>query len=145
MTTADVLTIVRQRVGMSLAEIGIDYPPYSDTFLLSYVKTANYHLNGIGVTTGVNVTTSDITPEPTDIIGLLIASTTAMWLIRDDMLNKLKDGELGISFSSGATSITSIQAAKSLETSADKIEDWHNLLLNVYLGGDPNSANLRLQ
>jgi len=144
MTTPDLLTIVRQRVGMTLAEIGVELPPYSDTFLLGYAKTVNYYLNGIGVATGVTVTTADITPEPTNIIGLLLASATAMWLVRDDLLGKLGNGELGLSFSSGATSITSTQATKSLETSANKLEEWHNFLLTVYLSGDPNSYNQRL-
>jgi hypothetical protein len=131
---------------MAIAEIGGEQPPYSDRFLLTYAKSVNYHLNGIGVVTGVTVDelTVEITPEPTDIIGLLIASATAVWLVKDDMTDRLSKGELGVSFSSGATAITSTQAARSLAGEADKLAEWHNLLLNVYLSGDPSSYNQRL-
>lgn len=140
MTTDEVLDVVKEKISQAVLEVGGASPMYPDDFLLKSVKTANFMLTVLGVTTGVTVSTTAITPDPTIVIGMLLASAAAASLIEGDVLSRLRNGELGLSFSSGATSISTNQAAINLKGSSENLRAWYNLLLTAYLSGDPNSV-----
>lgn len=140
MTTDEVLDVIKQKIGQAIQEIGGDSPIYPDDFLLKYIKTANFTLTVLGIHTGVNVSTTDITPEASIVIGMLLASSVAASVISDDVLIRLRNGELGLSFTSGATSISTNQAAINLKNSSEQLMLWRDLLLTAYLSGDPNSV-----
>ena len=143
MNTDDILEVVRQKIGLAVQEIGGEAPSYGDTFLLRSVRTVNFHLITLGVVTGVVVDTTNNTLVPNSVsipIGMLLASAASASLIRDDLISRLRRGELGIAFSTGATTISTNQAAISLQAQADNIDRWHELLLTAYLSGDPNGV-----
>lgn len=146
MTKAEVIRIIEQRIGQAIGQIGCDSPGYLDEFLLEYVKTSNFILQSLGVETAVTVDPSaeTITPDPTDVIGLLLAYQSAATLIGDDLITRLKSGELGLSFSTGITDISTNQAAITLRTSANKLISDLELLMAAYFAGDPNSVVERL-
>lgn len=140
MTTEEVLEVVRQKIGQAIDEVGGNAPTYPDDFLLRCIKTVNFTLLVLGVVTNVTVDTTNnvITPDPSLPIGMLLASGGTVSVIKDDLLNRLKNGELGMSFSSGATTISTIQAATQLRGFADSLDNWYNTLLAAYMSGDPN-------
>ncbi len=143
MNTEDVLEVVRQKTGQAVQEIGGEAPSYGDSFLLRSVKTVNFHLITLGVNTGVLVDTNNnvLVPNLVSIpIGMLLSSAASASIIRDDLISRLRRGELGIAFSTGATTISTNQAAISLQSQADNIDRWHELLLTAYLSGDPNGV-----
>lgn len=148
MLTSELLDIIRQRVGEVVAEIGGDNPKYLNETLLRYVKTANFVLSSYGITTALTIdpTSDTITPEPIDDAhGLLLAIYAASSLVADDMVYKLRTGELGLSFTTGATQITTNQAAITLKDAAKALRVEFNRLLTLYLAGDPNDVAERLQ
>lgn len=142
MSTEEVLDVVRLKIGQAVDEIGGNAPFYPDDFLLRNVKTANFELIALGIITGVLIDPllETITPDPDLKIGMLLASGGASNVIKSDLLNRVKNGELGMSFSSGATSISTIQAAQQLRTVADDLGNWYNLLQSVFLSRDPNGV-----
>lgn len=143
MTTEEVLDVIKQKISQAIQEVGGEIPLYPDDFLLKFVKTANFHLSVLGVETGVVVGSVSITPDPSTIMGMLLASEAAASLIDSDVLSRLKNGGLGVSFSSGATAISTNQAAINLKGSSDNIRTWHSLLLTAYLSKDLNSVSGR--
>jgi hypothetical protein len=146
--TSELLDIIRQRVGEVVAEIGGDNPKYLNETLLRYVKTANFVLASHGITTGlvIDPTLDVISPEPIDDAhGLLLAIYSASSLVADDLLYKLRIGELGLSFTTGATQITTNQAAITLKDSSKVLRNEFNRLITLYLSGDPNAVVERLQ
>lgn len=147
MTTDEVLTILRQRVGEAVALIDGDTPRYVDSFLLGYVKTVNFKLGLFGIDTELTVDPEgeSISPDPTNVHGLLLAIGAASQLIGDDLVHRLNTGEMGLSFSTGATQITTNQAAITLRLSSNSVKKDFDLLLNAYLSGDPNDVIERLQ
>ena len=147
MTLSVILGIVKQKIGQALAEIDGENPEMLNSFLVSYLNTANITLIAYGVATGVTVDTDTdtLSAEPDDVIGLLLAFHAASNLIADDLANRVKNGELGISFKTGASEITTNQAAITLKSSARSIHKDYEMLLAAYLSGDPNSVIERLQ
>ena len=146
MTLDEILIVVRQRVGQAVADIGGEPPIYSDEFLVSYINTANLELTVLGVSTGVEIDTTAISmsADASTAIGMLLAYTAAVALIGDDMIYRLKNGELGLSFTSGATSINTNQAAGVLRDFSKTLLQRRDLLLSAYLSGDPNGVLSRI-
>ena len=142
MTTEEVLDVVKQRIGQAVAEIGGMAPTYSDDFLIRYIKSVNFELTVFGVITGVvvNSTTILITPDPSVDIGMLLAYGVAADLIGSDLLDRLRNGELGISFTSGASAISTNQAGLYLKQYANSLDRSYNGLLTAYLSRDPNTV-----
>lgn len=147
MTTDDVLEVVRQGIGQAIEEIGCNTPTYPDDFLIRYVWKANLSLTVLGIVTNVTVdkTAVTITPDASTAIGMLLATFAAVSIIRDDILKRLRGGELGLSFTSGATSISTNQAAQYLKGAADSLENFAKLLMTSYLSGDPNTVDQRVE
>jgi hypothetical protein len=147
-TQEELLLIVKQKVGQAVAVINGEEPTYLDEFLLKYVKTVNFILFSLGIDTELVIdhTAKTITPDPfDDELGLLLAYGVASNLVGDDLVNKLHKGELGLSFTTGVTQITTNQAAITLKTSANALTSQFDLLVAAYLSGDPNAVNERLQ
>jgi hypothetical protein len=144
MTTDEILTIIEQKIGQAVGSIHGEPPLYDTEFLLSYVKTQSFDLAVMGVVTGVTVFSGSISPDPTLPVGMLLAFGSAASLVSDDLINRLRGGELGLSFSSGATSISTIQAAGILRNFAANLERSYHLLLTAYLSGDPNAVLARI-
>ena len=147
MTLSVILNIIKQKIGQALAEIDGENPEILNSFLIEYLNTANITLTAFGVETGVTVDTDNdsLSSDPEDVIGLLLAFHAASNLIADDLVNRLKNGELGISFKTGASEITTNQAAITLKASARSVHTDYEMLLTAYLSGDPNSVIERLQ
>ena len=142
MTTEDVLEVVRQRIGQAVGEIGGNAPTYPDDFLIKYVKTTNFELLTYGVVTGVTVDTIAvlITPDPPHEIGMLLAYGVSADIIGSDLLDRLRNGELGISFTSGASAISTNQAGSYLKQYANGLQNDYSSLLAAYLSRDPNGV-----
>ncbi len=147
MNTEEVLDVVRQKIGQAVQEIGGEAPSYGDSFLLRSIKTVNFHLLTLGVVTGVlvDINNNALVPNLVSIpIGMLLSSGASASLIRDDLISRLRRGELGMAFSTGATTISTNQAAISLQMQADRLNKWHELLFTAYLSGDPNGVLQRV-
>lgn len=149
MTTEELLEIIRQRIGQAVAEIGGENPQYLDSFLLRHVVTANFVLKSMGVTTGITSISPDsetITPSVLDDgVGVLLAYHAASSLVGNDLVNRLRRGEMGLSFTTGLTTITTNQAAITLRAVSDKIDADYRELLTRYFADDPNDLVERLQ
>jgi len=147
MTTAELLLIVQQFVGEAAAVLGGEAETYTDSFILEYVKTMNFMLIMSDITTSISVDplAETITPDPSDSIGMLLATKTAAGIIGGDLLKKVRLGELGISFKSGATSITTSEAAKKLNDIQNRLIVQADRLETMYLSDDPNSRFQRKQ
>lgn len=145
LTTDEVLGVVNQKIGQAISELGGNAPVYSREFILSYLKTINFELKVLGISTAVEVSNSDISPDAALAIGMLLAYGAAASIIRSDLLDRVKNGELGVSFTSGASAISTNQAGLYLKQSATSLEGWYDRLLTAYLSGDPNSVLSRVQ
>lgn len=144
LTTDEVLAVVTQKIGQAISELGGNAPVYSREFILGYLKTINFELKVLGVNTAVTVGT-DISPDAALAIGMLLAYGAAASIIRSDLLDRVKNGELGVSFTSGASAISTNQAGLYLKQSASSLEGWYDRLLTAYLSGDPNAVITRVQ
>lgn len=142
MTTEEVLEVIRQRIGQAVAEIGGNSPTYPDDFLIKYVKSINFELAVFGVTTNVEVDVNSIliSPDPLVAIGMLLAYGVSADIIGSDLLDRLRNGELGISFTSGASSISTNQAGLYLKQYAGSLDRSYSGLLTAYLSRDPNAV-----
>ena len=146
MTTAEILVIMRQFIGEAAAVLDGEIEFYSDADLLGHTKTADFLLKAAGVVTAVTIDTDaeTITPDPVDAIGLLLAYKGSIILLRGDLTKRVRLGELGVSFRSGATSITTTEATRSLNTGANNLATAFENLLTLYLSDDPNKVLTRL-
>ena len=147
MTTAEVLVIMRQLIGEVAAVLEGEIEFYDDTTLLSHVKTADFLLKSAGVVTAVVVdpVAETITPAPADAVGLLLSYKAAVLVLRGDLTKRVRLGELGVSFKSGATSITTTEAVRSLNTGTNNLTTAFETLLTLFLSDDPNSVFVRKQ
>jgi len=145
MTTAEILAIVEQFIGQADAILGGEHGDYTDPFILDHLKTVNFMLKSSGIDTGVAVdpVAETITPAPTDKLGLLLAVKTATVIIKGDLIKKVRLGELGVSFKTGATSITTSDAAKRLTDFSDFLMRKSEMLETMFLSEDPNTVILR--
>lgn len=146
MTTTDVLDVLKQKIGQAVADIDGTLPDYEDDFLLSYVKTVGFELTVLGIDPGITVdTTNGLSAEVSIPIGMLLAIGAAADLVGDDLLVKLKSGQLGLSFRTALAEVTTNQAAIILNSSSLGLSRLYNLMITAYLSGDPNSVLIRAQ
>lgn len=148
MTTAEFLLMVEQKIGQALAEVGGENPQYLGEFILQYAKTANFilKLDGIDTSLVFDPPNETITPQPIDDShGTILACLTAASLIDDDLLNRLRSGEMGLAFRTGATEITTNQAAITLSATAKSLRALYERMRISYLSGEPIVASERLQ
>lgn len=141
MTTSQVLEVMKQKIGQAVGEIDGECPTYLDSFLMKYIETINWILVSMGLDeeVAVDAVAVSITPDPSNKVGLLLAFGAASNLIADDLANKVKSGELGLSFSTATTEITTNQAAITLSGTSKKLWSDFNRLFTAYMSEDPNS------
>ena len=141
MTTSQVLEVMKQKIGQAVGEVGGECPTYLDGFLIKYIETINWILVSMGLDEEVVVDANavSITPDPTNKVGLLLAYGAASNLISDDLAQKVKSGELGLSFSTATTEITTNQAAITLSGTSKKLWSDFNSLFTAYMSEDPNT------
>jgi len=147
MTAEAVLRVIRQKIGEALATIHGEDPIYDDEVLLEYVETVNFELTALGINLELVVTPSALTiaPEPSVRFGMILATGAAANIVGDDVLKKLTSGELGISFRTATTEITTNQAAINLRGASDVLRDSYNKMVTAYLATDPDGVTLRAQ
>lgn len=144
MTTEDVLREIRVRLGDVdgiLDEANVDY---SDSYLLQHLMSAALHLEALSIVDTVYTVDTDISPEPSVIDGLLLASHSVMQLLGGDLSTKIRNGEYGIRFKSGQDEISTIEASKKIESLlALAKKDFRSYVIARI--GDKSTSAVRLQ
>lgn len=146
MTIEGILKEIRRRLGDVdglLDELTLDY---SDDHIFEYIASA---IDFLTVTMPTDqfvysFSGSSISPEAETVDGLLIASLAAKMIIKNDVLAKIKNGELGIRFKSGLDEISTIEAGKLIRESVSSIDDDYRMLVMAKLSGRDAGA-VRLQ
>lgn len=140
MTTAQVLKEIRRRLGNVSGILDPISLEYQDDFLLEYVQSA---LDYLFVMTIVDVeytlVSSEITPEPSTIDGLLVAAYVSFYLLSGDVQYKVRSGELGTRFKSGQDEISTVEAARLITNIVDMAEKEYRRL--VMAKKSPQEAN----
>jgi hypothetical protein len=102
-----------------LRDVDPTAPLYDDTTMWEYSQDALRDLNArkvIGFTDYVVDTTAEtITPDLLDDDGVLLALKTAAMLLRDLYTEKVRSGELGVSWESGLERESTIDMRKAFE------------------------------
>lgn len=129
MTGTDVLREVRRLLGEALVTLGDAAPVYSDAFIVEYLEGAALHGEAVSIFTDeflVSVDSDDaviITPEPANIDGLLLAAIAVSQIVSGDFVGQVKEGELGVSFSTGLESISTIEASRKISEAVQRTAD----------------------
>lgn len=107
---------------------------YSDEELTFQVRSAIRHLTVKGISlSAVMSSVGALSPEPTTEQGLLIALYVVARLLSGDLVHKLLQGELGVSYKSGPDSIDTKGAASEFSKAADKYQMEYESLLTMSL------------
>lgn len=115
---------------------------YADRDFVPLVRSALRQLRVRGLTvTGAMDGTGEFTENPTEMEGMMIAYYVADHLLSGDLIAKLNDGELGVTFKSGSDLIDTKQAAKSFEKSASLFRDEFQTLLTIALTDGINATS----
>jgi len=140
-----VLKEIRRRVGGVegiLDSINIDY---SDEFWFEYVDGAVNFLSATDIITATYLVSGTvISPEPSTIDGLLLANWTVWTYLASDLSKKVRSGELGIRFKTGQDEISTVEAARKIETIADQAEKSFRHLVGMKLA-DKDGKAVRVQ
>lgn len=116
-----------------------------DEFILEYMEDSlNVLMATEIVTESYDMVDAIITPEPSLIDGLLVATHTVRTLLVSDIAKKVRDGSLGIRFRTGQDEISTVEASKQLSAVAEDISREFRRLVIAKLSKDPNNAH-RLQ
>jgi len=133
-----ILREIRRRVGdvdgiLDPAEID-----QSNIFWYQYMDSANVHLAATNIITATYIVNSGtgISPDTTIIDGLLIATWSVAHYLSADVSTKVRSGELGIRFKSGQDELSTVEAAKKIESAADRAEKEFRAYVNIKLA-DP--------
>lgn len=147
MTNDQFIKIVEQKIGQAVAEIDGENPHFLPDHIRSFTETADLYLESHGIDTGLTIVAdSGIAPDPFDnILGLMLAYVTAASMVDDDLVQKVRSGQMGLSFRTAVSEITTNQAAITLTSSAKRLRSDADRLILLYLSGDPNSRVVRLQ
>lgn len=82
-----------------------------------------------------------LSAEISDTLGVLIAAMTASRVVKGDLLQKLREGELGVVFKTGADSIDTTTAARALQSGADEMDMDVEALIAVALASLDQTEN----
>lgn len=116
MTTAELLAMIRRRTG----EVDLIVSDLTDAELLDVVRDAAVDLSVSGIvdlddtTVGSDITEDGygVSPEPANDVALLLTLWVSVSLLRAAYAGRLSRGELGISWTSGLESESTIQAGR---------------------------------
>lgn len=115
---------------------------YKDQDFVPQVRSAIRHLAARGVlVVAVMDTNGEFTTDPAEKEGLLIALFVADRLLSGDLIQKLKDGELGIYFKSGVDIIDTRQAERAFGVAATRYRDDFQALLTMVLTDQDGGAD----
>ena len=118
---------------------------HSDEFWFEYIDSAVNYLTATDiVTVQYLVAGTSISPEPSTIDGLLIATWSVWQYLSGDLNKKLKDGSLGIRFKSGLDEFSTVEAARKIETVITQSEKAFRHLVVMKLA-DKESKAVRVQ
>lgn len=145
MTSDTIIKEVRVRLGDVDGIIDSAALDYTDAYLFHYVDASNNFLNSTRVITATYVVSgTTISPEPSVLDGLLLASYSAYSLLSSDLSKKVRNGELGIRFKSGQDEISTVEAAKKIEETANEAYKNYRLLVMARFS-DSSLSMSRLQ
>jgi hypothetical protein len=146
--SAAILKEMRRRLGEVLVTLGEALPIYSDDFLLDYVAGAALHMNVMGfgdASYSVNLVDNTITPEPSDMDGILLSAMAVMDLVNGDTLKKVIEGELGVRFKTGMEELSTTEASKEIRKAAQDLKMWFMRLKTHKLSKTNDNGSFRVQ
>jgi hypothetical protein len=120
-----VLAEMRRRLGEALVTIGADTPDYPVELLMDYVFGAALYLDAMGISPtvyAVVLSPPAITPEPSTIDGLLLATRACADLLAGDTAAKVRNGELGVRFRTGVDELSTVEAARMIKDAGGDLE-----------------------
>jgi len=140
-----VLKEIRRRLGGVDGIIDSDDIEHSDEFWFEYIDGAVNYLSATDIITATYlVSGTSISPEPTTMDGLLLASWSVWSYLSGDLNKKIRNGELGIRFRSGLDELSTVEAARKIETAAEKAERNFRNLVNMKVA-DRTGTAVRVQ
>lgn len=136
---------IRRRLGDLSGILGLKTPEYSDDALLETISGSLNDLIARKVfTTSYTISGSSITPEPSLLDGLIIATWSVNDLLTGDFVSKVRSGGLGVRFRSGQDEISTVEAAKKVVTVQENARKEFRELVNIKMANITDSAS-RLQ
>ena len=118
MNSLQLIDEIRIRIGDLHEVLDAANVDYSTEYLFKLITSA---LNSLVVTSVIEddtytISGVTITPNPSTIDGLLLATKTVVLLLGGDLSASVRSGELGIRFRSGVDEISTIEAAKRIDS-----------------------------
>lgn len=138
MTKAELFEDIRALLREAPVATTLEPHRYRDDELVQYVRAALRHLRSIGVPTTTQLDSgvgAELTPQPSEQVGHLIALRVAAQLLNGDMIKKLNDGELGLFFRAGPDIVDTRDAVKAFKGAATGLEQEFSRLLMIVLSG----------
>jgi hypothetical protein len=132
MTTAEIIEDIRSRLNEFQVNT-VDRPwAYRTEEFTPHMRSAIRQLRALGVVVAPTMDESGVlSDELTDTIGVLVSIIATIRLVRGDLLTKLRDGELGVIFRTGADLIDTKTAATRMENAATELDRDIDTLLAV--------------
>ena len=142
MTSEGILKEVRRRIGDvdgMLDELTLDF---YDDFVFEYISSAVDHLDVSLITTAsYTVSGTTVSPDPSKIDGLLIASLAAKMILEGHVMSKVLSGSLGVRFTSGQDSISTVEAGKMITRYVETIGSYYRNMVMAKLAGSDSGAS----
>lgn len=132
MNGVQILKEIRRRLNdVESVVSGLDFD-HSDEYLFQFIASASNIIDVYSVGDSEYIVDEDaltISPEPSKIDGLLLATWAVSHFLDADISQKLRDGELGVSFVTGHDSISTIEAARRVKDISQKSRDEYESLV----------------
>jgi hypothetical protein len=145
MNSAAILREIRRRVGDVDGILDSANQDSSDEAWFEYIDGAVNFMSATDITaTTYVVSGTSILPEPTTIDGLLFASWSVWTFLAGDLATKVRNGDLGIRFKTGQDEISTVEAARRIESVATQAEKEWRSLVNMRVS-DKTDAATRVQ
>lgn len=138
MMKADLFEHVRTLLRDAQQDVGIDPPQvYTDDELILQVRSALRQIKALGVTTDAAMTTLGVlSPEPTDVLGVLLSLRMVATLLRGDMIQRVTSGQFGVLFRMGNDTIDTKTAAIQFKNTANDFEAEFRTLMTIVMSAD---------
>jgi hypothetical protein len=141
MDSVTILKEIRRRVGDVDGIIDSANQDASDEVWFEYVDSAVNFLDANSITTTTYVVSgTSISPEPTTLDGLMLASWSVYTYLLGDLARRVRNGELGIKFKTGQDEISTVEAAKKIESAAAQAEREFRHLVNMRVADKTGKA-----
>lgn len=134
MTVEELLEEIRQRLREPQEETVSTPYLYSDDDLYFAIRSALRNLDALGVEIEATFTLDgDLVGELTTRQGILVSLWVAANLLRSDLTQKVRDGEMGVFWKEEQSVIDDRQAAAAFISAAKDLEDELRTLLTIAL------------